>query len=112
LPDQRARSVRNERTWSPSRPLSAGPATDQRGFPLIGFGIGSRCRPAPERRTDVKYRLYLEDGSEVGEAAYSQHIKVGEIIWAAGTRQFRVVELVPVDEERSPYVGLLKVEPA
>jgi hypothetical protein len=58
-----------------------------------------------------KYRLYLEDGSEVGEAAYTQHIKVGEIVWAAGTRQFRVVDIVPVDEEDSPLVGLLRVEP-
>jgi hypothetical protein len=57
-----------------------------------------------------EYRLYLEDGSEVEEAAYTQHIKVGEIVWAAGTRQFRVVDVVPVEEEGSPYVGLLEVE--
>lgn len=59
-----------------------------------------------------KYRLFVEDGSEVGEAAYTQHIKAGEVIWAAGTRQFRVVDVVPVDEKGSPYVGLLKVEAA
>jgi NADH dehydrogenase FAD-containing subunit len=60
-----------------------------------------------------KYRLCLEDGSEVGEAAYTQHIKAGEIVWAAGTRQFRVVHVVPVEDvEGSPYVGLLKVEAA
>ena len=58
-----------------------------------------------------KYRL-LEGGSEVGEAAYTQHINVGETIWAAGTRQFRVVDVVPANDEDSPYVGLLKVEAA
>jgi hypothetical protein len=55
-----------------------------------------------------RYRLYLEDGSEVGEATYTQHINAGELIWAAGTRQFRV-DVVPVEEEDSPYVGLLHV---
>jgi hypothetical protein len=59
-----------------------------------------------------KYRLYLEAGSEVGEAAYTQHINVGETIWAAGTRQFRVIDIAPVDDEDSPYVGLLRVEAA
>jgi hypothetical protein len=57
-----------------------------------------------------RHRLYLEDSSEVGEATDTQHINNGELIWAAGTRQFRVVDVVPVDEEGSPYVGLLKVE--
>jgi hypothetical protein len=52
-----------------------------------------------------RYRLYLEDGSEVGEATYTQHINAGELIWAAGTRQFRVVDVVPVDEEGSPFGG-------
>ena len=46
-----------------------------------------------------KYKLYLEDGAEVGAAPHTQHIKVGEIIWAAGTRQFRVGDVGPVDEE-------------
>jgi hypothetical protein len=64
----------------------------------------------PRNGRMFRYRLYLEDGSEVGEATYTQHINAGELIWAAGTRQFRVVDVVPVDEDDSPYVGLLKVE--
>jgi hypothetical protein len=57
-----------------------------------------------------KYRLFLEDGSEVGEAAYTQHISAGEIIWAAGTRQFRVLDVVPFKEEdESPFVAMLRV---
>ena len=35
-------------------------------------------------------------------AAYTQHINVGETIWAAGTRQFRVADVVPVNDEDSP----------
>ena len=59
-----------------------------------------------------KYRLYLEAGSEVGEAAYTQQINVGDTIWAAGIRQFRVVDVVSVDDEDSLYVGLLRAEAA
>jgi hypothetical protein len=37
-------------------------------------------------------------------------IKAGELVWIRGNRQVRVLGLVPVDDERSPYLGLLKVE--
>jgi hypothetical protein len=59
-----------------------------------------------------KYRLYLEDGTEVGEAEYAVTIKAGEIVWALGNRKLRVLDLVPVEDEDSLYVGLLKVEAA
>jgi hypothetical protein len=60
-----------------------------------------------------RYKLHALDGSEVGEAEYAVLIQPGEIIWANGNRQFRVVDLVPTeDEEGSPYVGLLRVEAA
>jgi hypothetical protein len=39
-----------------------------------------------------------------------RHTKAGEVIWAAGTRQFRVVDVVPVEADGSPYVGLLRVD--
>lgn len=60
-----------------------------------------------------KYRLFLEDGSEVGEAAYGQLINAGETIWAAGTKQFQVLDVVPFEEEdESPFVAMLRVEAA
>jgi hypothetical protein len=59
-----------------------------------------------------KYRLFEADGTDVGEAYYATQIDVGDMIFVAGTRQARVVDLVPVDEEDSPYVGFLKVEAA
>jgi hypothetical protein len=33
-------------------------------------------------------------------------------IWTGDRRKLRVLDVVAVDEEDSPYVGLLKVEPA
>jgi hypothetical protein len=59
-----------------------------------------------------KYRLYWADGIEAGEAEYAVNIKVGEMIWANGNQQLRVLDLVPIDDPTSPYVGLLKVESA
>jgi hypothetical protein len=57
-----------------------------------------------------RYKLHYADGGDAGEAAYAMHIKPGDVIMAAGTQQVRVLDLVPVGEEGSPYVGLLRVE--
>ena len=59
-----------------------------------------------------RYRLHLEDGTEIGEAAYTQTIKPGEIIWAAGAQQFRVVAVVPMQEDSEVYAGMLMVAAA
>lgn len=57
-----------------------------------------------------RYRLFNEDGTEAGEAHYAVGIKPGETIWTGDGRKLRVLDVVPVDEQDSPYVGLLKVE--
>ena len=58
-----------------------------------------------------RYRLHLEDGSDAGEATYAQMIRLGDEIHLAGGQRFRVVDVVPFDEEdESPFVGLLQVE--
>lgn len=59
-----------------------------------------------------RYRLYLEDGTEAGEAHYAVQIRPDEIVQARGNRKFRVLDVVPVDEAASPYDGLLRVEAA
>lgn len=59
-----------------------------------------------------RYRLYLEDGSEAGEAHYAVMILPDETIWTGDGRKLRVLDVVPVDEKDSPYVGLLRVEAA
>lgn len=59
-----------------------------------------------------KYRLFWADGGDAGEAEYAVNNKPGEIVWANGTQQLRVLDVVPVEEDDSPYVGLLKVEGA
>jgi hypothetical protein len=55
------------------------------------------------------YRLYLEDGSEAGQAEYAVMIQPDERIWTGDGRKLRVVDVVRVEEPDSPYVGLLKV---
>jgi hypothetical protein len=51
------------------------------------------------------------DGSDVGEAAYLSRVKVGEE--ALLRRRFRVLDIVPFEEEdESPFVGLLQVQPS
>jgi hypothetical protein len=58
------------------------------------------------------YRLFLADGTDVGEASYAVIIKLDEIIHVAGGGKMRVLDVVPVLEEESRYTGFLKVEAA
>ena len=61
--------------------------------------------------TMFTYRLHLEDGSDAGEATYAQMIQPGEEIIADKNQHFRVIDVVPFEEEdESPFVGLLQVE--
>jgi hypothetical protein len=53
--------------------------------------------------------LHLDDGSDVGEATYAQMIQPGDEIHLGAGQGYRVVDLVPFDEEdESPFVGLLQ----
>lgn len=56
------------------------------------------------------YRLFEVDGSKAGEAHYAVLVEAGETIWTGDGRKLRVVDVVPVEEEGSPFVGLLRVE--
>jgi hypothetical protein len=58
-----------------------------------------------------KYRLHELDGSDAGEAHYAFIVKPGEEILTGGGRKLRVVDVVPIEEPDSPYVGMLRVEP-
>ena len=58
-----------------------------------------------------RYRLHSLDESDLGEATYAVMIKPGEEILLGAGKRFRVLDLVPFDEEdESPFVGLLQVE--
>ena len=60
-----------------------------------------------------RYRLHSPDGDDLGEATYGQMIHAGEEILVGNGRRFRVVAVVPFEEEdESPFVGLLQVEAA
>jgi hypothetical protein len=58
-----------------------------------------------------RYRIHSPDGETLGEVTYAVMIKPGEEIHAGGGRRFRVIDVVPFDEEdESPFVALLQVE--
>jgi hypothetical protein len=57
------------------------------------------------------YRLHTADGDDLGEATYAIMVKPGEEIHLGGGQRFRVLDVVPFeDEDGSPFVGLLQVE--
>jgi hypothetical protein len=45
------------------------------------------------------------DGDDLGEATYAVMIKPGEEIHLGAGRRFRVIEVVPFEEDESPFVG-------
>ena len=58
-------------------------------------------------------RMHSPDGDDLGEATYAQMIKPGEEIHLGAGQRFRVIDVVPFDEEDElPFVGLLQVEAA
>ena len=57
-------------------------------------------------------RIYLEDGSEVGEAVCASVVNPGEVILTGPGRRWLVLELVSTDEESDEYAGLLRVAAA
>jgi hypothetical protein len=60
-----------------------------------------------------KYRLFDVDGGDLGEMRLGDvPIKVDELIFLGPGKQLRVLDLVPVEEDGSPYAGFLKVEAA
>ena len=58
-----------------------------------------------------KYRLHGADGSDAGEAHYAFLVKPGRPSLRAPAVG-SVLSVVPVEEDESPYVGLLMVEAA
>ena len=58
------------------------------------------------------YRLHLADGSDVCDATYAVMIYPGEEIIAGDDERFRVVSVVPFEDEASRFVGMLQVEAA
>jgi hypothetical protein len=50
--------------------------------------------------------------TEAGGTTYAVMIEPGEEILVGEGRKRRVLDVVPVDEEASPFFGLLRVEPA
>ena len=55
-----------------------------------------------------RYRLHLADGSDAGEATYAVLIHPGEEIIGDKNQRFRVLDVVPFEEEESEFVGRLR----
>jgi hypothetical protein len=54
------------------------------------------------------YGLHSPDGDDLGEATYAAMIKPGEEIHLGAGQRFRVLNVVPFDEEdESPFVDRL-----
>lgn len=66
--------------------------------------------PETEDGDLYRYRLYLEYGTEAGEARYAAMIKPSRTIWLNASEKARVLDVVAVEEDGSPCVGFLKVE--
>jgi hypothetical protein len=72
-----------------------------------------RARPRPGSRADASLSVVTSpDGDDLGEATYPEQIKVGEELFFGACQRFRVVDLIPFDEEDAALVGMLKVEAA
>ena len=68
--------------------------------------VGSPSGPGTEERV-FRYILHSPDGDDLGEATYAVMIKPGEEILVGNGRRFRVLDVVPFEEEdESPFVGL------
>jgi hypothetical protein len=74
--------------------------------------VARLVRPQDEEVGIYRYRLFDVDGAEAGEAHYAVPIEPGETIWTGDGRKLRVLDVVPVEEEDSPFIGFLKVEAA
>ena len=60
-----------------------------------------------------RYRLHTPDADDLGEATYAVMICPDEEIIAVHNQHFRVLAVVPFEEEdESAFVGLLQVEAA
>jgi hypothetical protein len=82
----------------------------RRHRPTGSLGHAVRPRTGGEM---FRYRLHSPDRDDLGEATYAVMIKPGEEIHLGAGQRFRVLDVVPFEEEdESPFVGLLQIEAA
>lgn len=59
-----------------------------------------------------RYRLHSPDGDDLGEATYAQMIHAGDEVHVGAGQRFRVLDVVPIEDEDAKIIGMLKVEAA
>jgi hypothetical protein len=58
------------------------------------------------------YRLFSSDGDALGELhTIVTNWRVGETLLTGDGRRFRILAIVPVDDQTSPYRGFFEVDP-
>ena len=59
-----------------------------------------------------RYRLHSADGDDLGESTYAVPIKPGDEIHVGAEKRFRVLDVVPFEEEdESPFMGSYRLWP-
>lgn len=80
---------------------------------LAARNVNRAAVRAPETEERMfRYRVHSPDGDDLGEATYAMMIQPGEEIHLDAGRRFRVIDVVPFDEDELPFVGPLQVEAA
>lgn len=59
-----------------------------------------------------RYRLHTADGDDLGDSTYAVTIKPGDEIHVGAGQRFRVLDVVPFEDEGGELAGMLKVEAA
>jgi hypothetical protein len=78
----------------------------------VRVGASSSSRPCQRSAAVFALAGFSEAGDELGEASYSVWIKPGEIVHVGAGERLRVLDVLPIEEEDLPFVGLLRVERA
>jgi hypothetical protein len=83
-------------------PSPIGQTFSGNGDKTLFLGGGSFRSPPVRLRNGgamFRYRLHSPAGDDLGEATYPDQVKVGEELFFGGGRRFRVLDVVPFDEE-------------
>ena len=74
--------------------------------------LSGRREPPSTVRHVFTYKVFTQDGDELGEATYLEMVDPGEEIHISRGLRYLVRKVVLFGDYESSYAGLLEVEPA
>jgi hypothetical protein len=83
---------------------------DAPSFCVVPYRSRNGVTELPRPHSLHRYRLVDADGSDAGEANYPVAVTPGTEIISADGRHLRVIDVVAVEDEDSPVLGLLRFE--